>query len=303
MTRNILPPKNDVVFKLLFGDKRNGDLLADFLKAVIRLPDDDYSEITVVDPHLIRKHPDKKLGILDLKIRTNSGKFVHVEIQLWDFPQMRERIVFYDAGLITDQIDAGEDYGSIKRVITILITDYVLIPESPRYHNRFTLYDPKAAIEFTDLIEIHTLELPKLPETADNYLWHWLRFLRAQSKEDLDMVAQASPKLQKTVVKLLELSEDEEARLIYEAEVKAQRDERARMRGAFEKGVVQGKAEGLAEGKAEGIAEGMAEGKAEGRIDSKREMAQKLLKKKMPIEDILEITGLSLDDIQQEAAQ
>jgi predicted transposase/invertase (TIGR01784 family) len=279
MTKNILPPKNDVVFKLLFGDKRNGDLLADFLKAVIRLPEDDYSEITVVDPHLIRKHPDKKLGILDLKIKTKSGKIVHVEIQLLDIPQMRERIVFYDAGLITDQIDTGEEYDLIKRVITILITDYVLIPESLRYHNRFTFYDPESANEFTDLIEIHTLELPKLPETADNYLWHWLRFLRAQSKEDLDMVAQASPKLQKTVVKLLELSEDEEARMIYEAEVKVQRDERARMRGAWEKGI------------------------AEGRIESRQEMVQKLLKKKMPIEDILEITGLSLDDIKTDLPQ
>ena len=56
------------------------------------------------------------------------------------------------------------------------------------------------------LIEIHTLELPKLPETADNYLWHWLRFLRARSKEDLDMVAQASPNSEKVVVRLLELS-------------------------------------------------------------------------------------------------
>jgi hypothetical protein len=69
------------------------------------------------------------------------------------------------------------------------------------------------------------LELPKLPETADNYLWHWLRFLRAESREDLDIVAQASPELNKTVVKLLELSEDEESRMIYEAEVKAQREE------------------------------------------------------------------------------
>jgi predicted transposase/invertase (TIGR01784 family) len=64
MARDILPPKNDVVFKLLFGDQRNGDLLIDFLKAVIQLPAEDYAEITVVDPHLLRKHPDKKLGIL-----------------------------------------------------------------------------------------------------------------------------------------------------------------------------------------------------------------------------------------------
>jgi predicted transposase/invertase (TIGR01784 family) len=155
---------------------------------------------------------------------------------------------------------------------------------------QFTSFRLQSGVEFTDLIEIHTLELPKLPETADNYLWHWLRFLRAQSKEDLDMVAQASPQLQKTVVKLLELSEDEETRMIYEAEVKAARDQRARMRGAFEKGKV--------EGIAKGIAEGIAKGENKGRVESKFEMAQKLLKKKMPIEDILEITGLSLDEIE-----
>ena len=244
MTKDFLPPKSDVVFTLLFGDIRNVDLLSDFLKSVLTLPDDDLSEITIVDPHLLRKHPDKKLGILDLKANTKSGKIVHVEIQLSGMPQMRERLIFYDAGLITHQIDAGEDYGVIKRVITILITDYELIPESRRYHNHFTIYDPVSEIEFTDLLEINTLELPKLPEMADNYLWHWLRFLRAESKEDLDMVAQASPKLEKVVGKLLELSEDECARMIYEAQVKEERDNRARLRGALEQGLAQGKAEG-----------------------------------------------------------
>jgi predicted transposase/invertase (TIGR01784 family) len=237
---------------------------------VLTLPADDLSEITIVDPHLLRKHPDKKLGILDLKAKTKSGKIVHVEIQLSDLPQMRERLIFYDAGLITDQIDTGEDYGVIKRVITILIVDYVLIPESSRYHNRFIFYDPASAIEFTDLIEINTLKLPKLPEMADNYLWHWLRFLRAESKEDLDMVAQASPKLEKVVGKLLELSEDESARMIYEAQVKQDRDNRARMRGAMEKGITQGKTE----------------------------IARKLLDMRMPLEQIVRVTGLSHEEIE-----
>jgi predicted transposase/invertase (TIGR01784 family) len=142
-----------------------------------------------------------------------------------------------------------------------------------------------------DLIEIHTLELPKLPETADNYLWHWLRFLRAQSKEDLEMVAQASPKLEKVVVKLLELSEDEESRMIYEAEVKAQRDERARMRGAYDKG----KAEGIAEG----IAEGENKGRVEGKLEGKNEIARNLLHLGMPIEMIAQSTGLSPAEIEK----
>jgi predicted transposase/invertase (TIGR01784 family) len=287
MTMDFLPPKSDIVFKLLFGDKRNGDLLRDFLKSIVKLPDDEFSKIAIVDPHLLRKHPDKKLGILDLKVKTKSGKIIHVEIQLSGLPQMRERIVFYDAGLITDQIDTGEDYSLIKRVITILIVDYILIPDTPRYHNRFRLYDPASGMEFSDLIEIDTLELPKLPKMADNYLWHWLRFLRAESMEDLDMVAQASPQLKKVVVKLLKLSQDERARMIYEAEVKEQRDNRARLRGALE--------QGLAEGKAEGEIKGRISGKHEKAL----EIARKLLKRNMPINTIVEDTGLSREEIEK----
>jgi predicted transposase/invertase (TIGR01784 family) len=200
---------------------------------------------------------------------------------------MRERIVFYDAGLITDQIDEGEAYGVIKRVITILIVDYVLISESPHYHNRFTLYDQASAVEFTDLIEIHTLELPKLPKTADNYLWHWLQFLRAESKEDPDMVVQASPKLRKVVVKLLKLSKEERARMLYEAQVKQERDDRARMRGARE----------------EGLAEGKAKGKTEGEKRGRIEIARKLLEMKLPLEQIVKATGLSCEAIENLCAE
>ena len=89
------------------------------------------------------------------------------------------------------------------------------------------------------------------------------------------MVAQASPKLEKVVGKLLELSEDESARMIYEAEVKQERDNRARMRGALEQG------EKL---KAMSI-------------------AQKLLTRNMPINTIVEDTGLSREEIEKLRAE
>jgi predicted transposase/invertase (TIGR01784 family) len=82
-------------------------------------------------------------------------------------------------------------------------------------------------------------------------------------------------------VKLLELSEDEENRMIYEAEVKQQRDDRARMRGALE----------------QGIAQGRAEGRTEGRIEGKIETAKKLLKRKLSIDEIAEDTGLPREEI------
>jgi predicted transposase/invertase (TIGR01784 family) len=140
-------------------------------------------------------------------------------------------------------------------------------------------------------MEIDTLELPKLPKMADNYLWHWLRFLRAESMEDLDMVAQASPQLKKVVVKLLKLSQDERARMLYEAEVKQQRDNRARLRGALE--------QGLTEGKAEGKAEGEIKGRISGKHEKALEIARKLLNRNMPINTIVEDTGLSREEIEK----
>ena len=59
-----LSPKSDVIFKLLFGDERSNELLTDFLKSVLRLPENDYDEVTIIDPHLKREYKGDKLGIL-----------------------------------------------------------------------------------------------------------------------------------------------------------------------------------------------------------------------------------------------
>ena len=72
--------------------------------------------------------------------------------------------------------------------------------------------------------------------------------------------------------------------------VRNTRDELVR-REALAEGKAKGKNEGLAEGKAKGLAEGKAEGKAE--------IAINLLKKNYPIDEIVEITGLSKEEIEK----
>ena len=197
---------------------------------------------------------------------------------------MRERLVFYDAGLIVGQIRESEKYNVLKRVITILITDYELIARRDKarpvstYHHRFTLYDPRAGVEFSNLLEIHTLELPKIPETPDVYLWNWLRFLRAETKEELEMVANASPAIQKATARVMQLSDDERARLLHEYEIKAWRDEQARPDYGIEKGIEEGMKKGLEKGKLE-IARAMfAEGDSLEKIARVTGISQETLK-------------------------
>jgi len=49
---------------------------------MLRLPEDDYHEIEIADPHLLREFEDDKLAIIDVKLYTKTRKIVHIEIQL-----------------------------------------------------------------------------------------------------------------------------------------------------------------------------------------------------------------------------
>ena len=58
--------------------------------------------------------------------------------------------------------------------------------------------------------------------------------------EELEMAATASPAIQKATAKVLKLSKDERARLIHEYEVRAWRDEMARLDDALKEGIAKG---------------------------------------------------------------
>ena len=49
---SLLPVTSDFIFKLIFGDQRNADVLTEFLKAVLDIPDSEYDRIAIVDPHV-----------------------------------------------------------------------------------------------------------------------------------------------------------------------------------------------------------------------------------------------------------
>ena len=275
-SRTFLPVKNDAVFRLFFGDERNVEFLESFLKSVLKLPETEYEALEIVDPHLLRESLREgaldKLAIIDVKLRTKSGNVINIEMQLDLKPDLKQRIVFYDAKLITEQLKDGESYGNLNRVITILVTEDALFASDQRYHHRFTFYDKEAQVEFSDMIEINTLELSKLPKSKDGtLLYDWASFIAADTEERLTMASVNSPVIQKAVLKLRELSADEETRELYELREKARRDEIW-------------------------IREG---GRKEGRQEGRQEVAKKLLAKQRPIDEIMDVTDLTRDEIEK----
>ena len=213
----LLPLKNDFVFKLVFGDKRRVELLTAFLQAVLELPVEEYEKVTIVDPNVKKEYSKDKAGILDEKIHTVSGTVIDVEIQVEPDAPLEKRIQFYQAKMLTEQIGEGNDYDVIKPVISIIITDFNFIDGSKAYHHRFRFYDAKNRVEFSDIQEINTLELTKLPKTSDETdLFDWMMLIRAKNEEDYTMLAEKKPIFKKVVAVVKKLSADEEARMEYD---------------------------------------------------------------------------------------
>ena len=241
---DLLSPKYDLIFKLVFA--KCPEHVAPLISAVTGLPAEDCAGLTIIDPHTYPEREDGKLGIMDIRVVVKSKKVVNVEMQKEKKDHLRERIVSYMSGMVRDQANSGDDYDNIRRVICILIIDDVLMPEDSAYHHRYTMYDPETRSEFTDLMEVHVLELPKLPAADDGSgLWAWLKFIDVGDRKELDMIAEKDPEIGKAAARLLEVSEDAETRLRLEFERRWEADRRVEMRAALRKGEEKGREEGV----------------------------------------------------------
>ena len=271
MDYEILPPVDDWVFKLLFGDERNKSMLIDLLKSFVELPDEEY-ELTFLNTHLKPETEGDKLGILDVKVKTKTGKIIDIEIQINPVKNIGRRISFYKSKLIVEQIGEGQHYSVIQKVICICITDYELFSGVGEYMNHFRFYNRKNGLCFEDIPEeLFTLELPKVPAGNDGTgIWEWMQFLRAKRKEEFEMVAAENPEIRKAVNTLYEISADEKARAEYEYRLKARRDAQWIRDSAIETAIETARDKGLQEGLQEG-----------------RQEILKLLKNGTPLDEII----------------
>lgn len=77
-------------------------------------------------------------------------------------------------------------------LLPIILLNHVLIPEDEECYRRISFYDTKTGKEYSDMMEIYILELPKLPpeQKEETDLIQWMRFLGGKNREDLKRMAE-----------------------------------------------------------------------------------------------------------------
>jgi predicted transposase/invertase (TIGR01784 family) len=298
MGDELLSPLWDHIFSLLFGDQRNISILEAFLKSVLDLSPEDYESLTIVNPFLKRLFRKDKQGIVDVRVNTKSGKVLHIELQVESVAGMKNRVLYYIAKLLWEQLKRGDEYIKLHEVISIIICDHELVPEEKAYINEYGLRNKKTNLLFTDLVKLVILEIPKLPKeesAGENPVFPWLEFFRCRTREEYEMLVKKHPEVREAVTMLKKLSWSESRRELAEAKALRRTDEKMRELYVREEALKVG----LAEGRTKGLAEGRTEGLAEGRVNALRDSACKMKALGDSAEKIAAVTGLSPEEIEK----
>lgn len=79
MKRELLSKTNDKVFKEIFT--RNKSCMADFLKCILSIPDEEFEDLEFLDTHTRKGSALDGEYILDIKVKTKSH-VIDVEMQV-----------------------------------------------------------------------------------------------------------------------------------------------------------------------------------------------------------------------------
>ncbi|WML46881.1 Rpn family recombination-promoting nuclease/putative transposase [Neobacillus sp. PS3-34] len=287
-----LNPLNDFLFKKLFGEEKDKDLLIGFLNAILN---SDIVNLTIENENLHRTTEEDKLGILDIKAKTITGEKFNVEVQLVNQKNMIPRTLFYWSKLFVEDFESGSNYKQLQKTVAINILGFKL--EELRYesfHSIFKLREVSSNQLLTDLIEIHFIDFPKFEEenyNLKNPLHRWLLFLKEDIPQDqLREVVNMDSILNKAEEKLMKLSADPETRREYELRAKALSDERSRMEDAKEEGMEKGIAQGIEKGIAKGIEKGITQGVLK--------VVQSFLDSGMPLSEVAKHTPYTEEELE-----
>jgi len=272
-----ISPYTDFGFRKLFGTEPNKDILIDFLNELLHKDEGKIVNLTYLPTEQLGRACYDRKAIFDIYCENEKGEKFIVEMQKAKQNYFKDRSIFYSTFPIQNQAEKNEWDFKLKSVYTIGILDFIFNEDKDNnevFHHEVQLIDKSTKKVFYDKLTYIYLEMPKFTKTEEELETHfdkWLFVLK-----NLSDLTKRPAKLQERVFqKLFELAEiasytDQEYGA-YEESLKTYRD----MKNCIDTA------------------------KSEGREEKAINVAEKLIKKGMTNEEIMDVSGLSIEKIEE----
>jgi len=301
----------DWALKRLLRSKANFGILEGFLSELLR---DDIKILEILEGESNKQHERDKYNRVDLKVKNQHEQILIIEVQYQKELDFLHRILYGASKTLIEHLHESQYYDEIVKVISISImyfdlghgTDYI-------YHGttRFIGMNNNDELQLsTDQKEFYGINLPyeiypeyylikinNFNDIAKNTIDEWIYFLKNEEIKD-NFSAKGLSEAKKEL-DILKLSDKE--RRAYNYYIEDMRYQASMFNSSFGDGLRKGKKEGKEEGREEGKKEGRLEGEKIGEKKGKILLARQLLSSgKMTIQEIIDMTGLSVEEIKGE---
>ena len=274
--KEMLTPKNDIIFKKLFGKKGNERIVKDFLEAVLEIK---ISSVELgKETQLLPDKIDEKIGILDVRATLDDGTVIDIEMQNINHGNITKRITYYLNLLYSGELSRGKSYYELNKAIAIGILNFNYFDDIEDYHTVWKMTERNNKDKTLDEQEIHFIELPKflkIKVDTKRKLDQWLLFIDYSRKELLKMAEENNKVLKEAAAEYEYLTGEEEVQRLAFLRRKFELDYNSGLQYAEEKGIKKGSKK------------------------KQMEIAKKLKEMKLSNDDIQKATGLTKEEIEK----
>jgi len=280
MSKGLLDPKVDFVFKNIFGSPNHPEILISFLNATLK-PKKKIVSVDIKKTDIEKQYIEDKYSRLDVKATTSNDEIINIEIQLKNENNMVKRSLYYLSKMYEEQLNEKEDYSKLARTVCINILNFKYL-KTDNFHTGYRFKE----IETNDM-EVHFIEIPKLQYSSDekDMLVAWTEFLKDPESETVRGLELSIEEIRQAKDELIRMSNDSTQRELYDMRANSLRDKISELNAAERKGIEKGKKEGR------------KEGIEEGRKEEKIKIARNMKLSGLDTDTIANITNLSPDEI------
>lgn len=278
-----LDPKNDYIFKKIFG--QHPDILKSFLNSMLPLPDGrQIVELEYLSPEMIPETFLEKFSAVDVRCKDQYGRQFLVEMQMNWTTAFKQRVLFNASKAFVTQSGKGSEYQQLQPVYALNLINQNFLPQTEAHYHHYAVVHLKNTDERLEGLEFVFIELEKFraQNIRDKKLQVlWLRFLTEinESTTNIDEELLKQKEIKQAIEYVYEASLSKEEKALYDKNWDRISSEKTILHQTHEKG--------------------RAEGRAEGELDKAMAIATKLLSNGMNVNEISEITGLSIFEIEQ----
>ncbi len=285
----------DWAVKRLLRNKANFGILEGFLSELIG---EDIKIDSILESESNKDNKNDKFNRVDLLVKNSKEELIIIEVQNNREHDYLLRILFGTSKLLVENMNTGMVYSQIKKVISVNIVYFDLGQgEDYIYHgttnfiglnkkDTLKLSEDQQLLYKTDTIakiypEYYVIKVNQFNDVAKNTLDEWIYFFKTE--EIKDEFQAKGIKQAKVELDILKLSEAE--RKEYEKYIEQERYEESLIVSNYKVGELKG-------------IEEERKRQEEKQRNEKNKIAKKCLQKGMSIKDIIELTGLSKDEIE-----